>query len=179
MAAALPFLSLQEFEARFGDRKPYHEYWFGEAFEKSMPTFLHSIVQAVLILLLDRRGYIAAPEPRLKLSSLAQPIPDLIADPSACQTTYPTEPFEIAIEILSPGDSLKQTIARAAHYLDWKIRHVWIMDPEQRVAYQMSLDCPEPRLASELTASPGLAPITVDELWSEVDSRLQKHPQGQ
>ena len=176
MAATLPFLSLQEFESRFGDRKPYHEYWFGEAFEKSMPTLLHGVVQAILCYLFLRRGYVPASEVRLKLSSLAQPIPDLIANPTAFETSYPVEPFEIAIEILSPTDSLKQTIAKAAHYLDWKVQFVWIIDPEQRIAYQMSLDHPEPSVAAELTAGPGLAPIPVCELWAEVDSRLPKQP---
>jgi Uma2 family endonuclease len=172
--AALPFLSLQEFETRFGDHKPYHEYWFGEAFEKSVPTFLHSIVQTALILLLARRSYVPAPEVRLKLSNLAQPIPDLIANPTPCQTTYPTEPFEIAVEILSPGDSLKQTIAKAAHYLDWKIRFVWIIDPEQRLAYQMSINHPEPIVITELSAGPALVGIPVNELWSEVDRMTAK-----
>jgi Uma2 family endonuclease len=176
MAATLPFLSLQEFESRFGDRKPYHEYWFGEASEKSAPTLLHGIVQAILGYLLLRRGYVAASEVRVKLSNLAQPIPDLIANPNALEANYPKEPFEIAIEILSPSDSLKQTIAKAAHYLDWKVQYVWIIDPEQRIAYQMSLGDPEPRVTAELTAGPRLAPIPVGELWAEVDSRLQKQP---
>ncbi len=176
MAATLPFLSLQEFENRFGDRKPYHEYWFGEAFEKSTPTLLHGIVQAILCYLLLRRGYVAASEVRLKLSNLAQPIPDLIANPTAFETTYPAEPFEIAIEIISPTDSLKQTIAKAGHYIDWKIQYVWIIDPEQRIAYQRSLEHPEPSVVAELTAGPRLAPIPVGELWAEVDSRLPKQP---
>jgi Uma2 family endonuclease len=110
----------------------------------------------------------------LKLSNLAQPIPDLIANPAAFGAIYPAEPFEIAVEILSPTDSLKQTIAKAAHYIDWKVQYVWIVDPEQRIGYQMSLDHPEPRVVAELTAGPQLAPIPGGELWAEVDSRLPK-----
>jgi Uma2 family endonuclease len=172
MAAATSFLTLQDFEALYGDRKPYYEYWYGEAYPKSMPTYLHGILQAVLILLLVRRGYVPAAEVRLNLSELAHPIPDLIAHPTALKAPYPTAPFELAIEIMSPTDELNRTVNKAAHYLDWKIQHVWIIDPERRTAYQMSAVHPQPIVAAELTAGPGLAPIPLDELWREVDAML-------
>jgi len=172
MAAATSFLTLQEFEARYGDRKPYHEYWFGEAYGKTMPTVLHSVVQFILNRLLVARGYFAAPEIRVKISHLAQPIPDLIADPVPVASPYPVAPFELAIEILSPADDLNLAVNKAAHYLDWKIQHVWIIDPERRTAYHMSADHPQPIVAAELTAGPGLAPIPLDELWREVDAML-------
>jgi Uma2 family endonuclease len=172
MAAATHFLSVREFEALYGDRKPYYEYWYGEVHQKSMPTYLHGILQAVLILLLVRRGYVPAAEVRLNLSELAHPIPDLIAHPTALKAAYPTAPFELAIEIMSPTDELSRTVNKAAHYLDWKIQHVWIIDPEARIAYQMSADHPQPIVAAVLTAGPGLAPIALDELWREVDAML-------
>lgn len=38
MAALAGKLTLAEFEDRYGNRKPYYEYWFGEAVPKAMPT---------------------------------------------------------------------------------------------------------------------------------------------
>jgi hypothetical protein len=81
---------------------------------------LHGIVQLILgfpWLSSSPPWLRPASEVRLELSNLAQPILDLIANPTAFKTTYPTEPFEIPIEILSLTDSLKQTIAEAAHYI--------------------------------------------------------------
>jgi len=172
MAAATHFLSLREFEALYGDRKPYYEYWYGEAYQKSMPTILHSVVQFILNRLLVARGYFAVAEVGLRLSEFARPIPDVIANPVPPASPYPTEPFELAVEILSPADDLNLAVNKAAHYLDWKIQHVWIIDPERRTAYQMSVDHPQPIVATELTAGPGLAPIPLEELWREVDAML-------
>ena len=176
MAAVPTFLSLDAFEAQYGDRKPYHEYWFGEAFEKTVPTILHSVVQHFVVQLLLLRGYFATGEARLKISKVAQPIPDVIANPTLVTLPYPTEPFEVAVEILSPGDDLKRTFTKGAHYLDWKISFVWIIDPEKRIAFQMSQADPVPHAATELTASQQLKPIALAELWAEVDRLLAKQP---
>lgn len=37
MPASVDKLTIAEFE-QYGDRKPYHEFWFGEAVAKSVPT---------------------------------------------------------------------------------------------------------------------------------------------
>jgi Uma2 family endonuclease len=169
---AARFLSLDQFELSYGDQKPYHEYWFGEARRKPAATVLHGTVRFILNRLLVSRGYFAAPEVRVNISHLAQPFPDLIAHPAPLTTPYPVAPFELAIEIMSPTDELSRAINKAAHYLDWKIQHVWIIDPERRTAYQMSVDHPQPVVAAELTAGPSLAPIPLDELWREVDAML-------
>jgi Uma2 family endonuclease len=171
-AAATHFLSLKEFEARYGDRKPYYEYWYGEAYQKSMPTILHSVVQFILNRPLVARGYFAVAEVGLRLSELARPIPDVIANPVPPASPYPVAPFELAVEILSSADELTLAINEAAHYLDWKIQHVWIIDPDRGTAYQMSADHPQPIVAAELTAGPGLASIPLDELRREVDAML-------
>jgi Uma2 family endonuclease len=144
MAAAPAFLSLTDFHARYDGLKPAYEYWFGEAIQKSMPTGLHGIIQIVLGHLFLRAGWKCAGEVRLKLSRFAEPVPDLIADPRPIDPQYPTEPIALAIEILSPSDSLAAAVRKCAHYLDWGIGCAWIIDPERRVAYQMSIDHPEP-----------------------------------
>ena len=69
-------LSLEEFHRLYDGVKPNHEYWYGEAIPKAMPTLLHSVVQAVLIGILARRGWRALPELTLKMSSDAEPVPD-------------------------------------------------------------------------------------------------------
>jgi Uma2 family endonuclease len=144
MAAAPAYLSLTDFHDRYDGQKPAYEYWFGEAIQKTSGTTLHGVTQAILGYLLLSAGWKCASEVRLKLSRFAEPVPDLIADPGPIESRYPTEPIALAIEILSPSDSLAAAVRKCAHYLDWGIGCAWIIDPERPVAYQMSIDHPEP-----------------------------------
>jgi Uma2 family endonuclease len=176
MAAAPGFLSLEQFERLYQDEKPHYEYWFGGVEQKAMPTSLHGVLQVVLAMLLMRRGWKTASEVRLKISSVAHPVPDVIADLKRIQTPYPTEPFDLCIEILSPSDDLKGTFQKAAHYLDWGIRCVWIIDGERRKAYSMSLEHPNPielGISDSLTAGTPAQPfLPLQELFDEVDKNL-------
>jgi Uma2 family endonuclease len=72
-------LSLQDFHERYPGEKPYFEYWDGEAVQKSMPTRLHSLIQKILLQLLDAMGFDSGPEVTLKLDPACEPIPDVIA----------------------------------------------------------------------------------------------------
>ncbi len=75
MAVSSQFLSLAQFNERYGNEKRYRGYWFGEAVPKATPTALHSAIHAVLITMLLGRGWLALPEVKLKISRLAQPVP--------------------------------------------------------------------------------------------------------
>jgi Uma2 family endonuclease len=179
MAAAPHFISPEQFESRYTGEKPSYEYWFGEAIRKSMPTSLHGFLQAVLVMLLLRRGWQAGFEIRLKLSQQAQPVPDIVAGHGGIQTPYPTKPFDLCVEILSPSDALQDVARKCVHYLNWGIGSVWIIDPESRRAYLMALDRPQPL---ELTRSDYLragssdyeVAISVGELFSEFDQVVSR-----
>lgn len=171
MSAAAQFLTIQQFEEAYAGQKPYYEYWFGEAVQKSMPTGLHGVLQIVLASMLMARGWKVASEVKLKLSTVANPIPDLIADLKPIQDPYPTKPFLLCVEILSPDDDLRRIFQKGANYLGWGIGYVWIIDPDQGKAYSMSLEQPKPvELTREdtLIAPPG-KPLPLAELFAEVD----------
>ena len=174
MAATYGFLSLEQFEALYREQKPHVEYWFGEAVPKNMPTSLHGVYQWILAMLLAQRGWKAATEVRLKLSALAHPVPDVIADSRRIQLPYPTEPFDLCIEIISPGDDRRKVFQKAAHYLDWGIGSVWIIDPEQRKAFSMSRDSAVPvELDSTGTLTAGSnCTLPLEDLFREVDKIL-------
>lgn len=178
MAAAPGFLSAEKFEQVYGDGKPHYEYWFGEAIQKHMPTLLHSILQGLLFALIRQRGWHAATELRLKISKLAYPVPDVAASSSQLEGPYPTRGVELCVEILSPGDSLKALFAKGAHYLDWGVGTVWILEGEQQRAFRMSLDKPEPEpisLVGSLTAGTeeGALSISMRELFDELNKELR------
>jgi Uma2 family endonuclease len=93
-----PRLSPEEFRAWYSGEKPYFEYWDGEAVQKTAPTRLHSLIQEILVRLLDALGYDAGQEITLKLDPANEPLPDVIAAEGSIGDPYPTEPFEVVIE---------------------------------------------------------------------------------
>lgn len=173
MATAPSYLTVEQFEQLYGNEKPNYEYWYGEAIRKPMATLLHAYIQGLLFMLLKSRSWRVGTEATLRISPLAHPIPDLIADPHHIEGPYPTRPIALCVEILSPEDDLRQVIRKAAHYLDWGIRHVWIIDPENRRAFSMSFDNPAPveiSLDGHLSAGPEpAASVSLSELFAEVD----------
>ncbi len=180
MSAAQSFLTAEQFEELYSDEvKPHFEYWFGEAIQKSMPTLVHGIIQFVISMLLAKRGWMAAPEVRLKISKIAHPVPDVVANSTPLQNPHPTDPFDLCIEILSPRDKMPKLFQKAAHYLDWGIRSVWIIDPNNRNAYMMSIDNPQPipvDMSGFLQAGAGDARISISlsKLFAETERQLGK-----
>lgn len=175
MAVGSPFLSLARFDDEFSGNTPRYEYWFGEALPKAMPTALHGAIQAILITMLLAKGWRALPEVKLKISRLAQPVPDLIASNQRMEAPYPTRPFPLCVEILSPEDSLRKVFEKAAHYLDWGIEFVWIIDPVGRRAFTMSAGQPSPAevsLNESLIASHGLT-ISLSDLFEQAEQLFQ------
>jgi Uma2 family endonuclease len=114
-------LSLEEFHARVDGEKPYFEFWDGEAVQ----TRLHAPIQKILVMLLDALGYDSGQEVTLKLDPAYEPIPDVIAAEGAIGDPYPTEPFDVAIEILSPEDSFSRVLRKCNLYEKWGSGRSW------------------------------------------------------
>ena len=138
MAARPLPLTLEEFHTLYDGAKPAFEYWHGAAVQKPMPTVLHGIVQAILVMLLERAGWNTASEVRLKVVSDAEPVPDVIAVHGKFIGRYPTAAPALCIEILSPRDTLAKTLEKASTYISWGSRCVWIIDPEKRTAWSLT-----------------------------------------
>lgn len=102
-------MTVEQFEKQYGQEKPYFEYWFGEPVQKSVPTWLHSLLQKTTMKLLDDAGYVSAAEVQLKISDEFQPLPEVTAvRPGEVELPYPTRPVEIVVEVLCPDDQLAQ-----------------------------------------------------------------------
>lgn len=163
-------LSLEEFRDRFAGEKPYFEYWDGEAVQKAMPTRLHALIQKILVQLLDALGYDSGQEITLKLDPAYEPIPDVIAAEGSIGDPYPTEPFEVVIEILSPEDSFSRVLRKCRLYEKWGIRQVVVVDPKARLVWSFENGTPR---ETDTIARRGEHVILARELWSEVDRRLR------
>jgi len=176
-AQSLP-LSLADFHRLYEGAKPAYEYWHGAAVQKSMPTVLHGIVQFVIMLLLEKAGWNAASEVRLKVGSDAEPVPDVIAVRGKFKGRYPTAVPELCIEIMSPTDTLAKALEKAKSYMAWGAEAAWIIDPEKRTAWTLLREeLPEP-----VWVSPGGSlrvadtAIGLSTLFAEVDQRLELTP---
>jgi Uma2 family endonuclease len=115
MATAAKPLTLEEFRSQYGGRKPHFEYWFGEAIQKSMPTWLHALVQSILGEMLRRAGYKVGSELELRIDPQWEPVPDVAATLRRLEQPYPTKPLEIVVEILSPDDRMSQVLSKCRH----------------------------------------------------------------
>jgi Uma2 family endonuclease len=164
-------LSVEEFHARYDGEKPYYEYWNGKAFQKSMPTRLHSLIQKILLRLLDSIGYDSGAEVTLKLDPAYEPIPDVIAAEGAIGDPYPTSPFDVAIEILSPDDSFSRVLRKCRLYEKWGIRQIVVIDPADRLIWRFENGVPQ---ETDVIARRGDAAITAQALWDEVDLQLSR-----
>ena len=70
-------------------------------------------------MILLSRAWITYAEARLKLAEDAEPIPDLIASRRKLTRAYRTEPFELAVEIVSPDQRFNRLREKGRVYLSW------------------------------------------------------------
>ncbi|HEY3937982.1 MAG TPA: Uma2 family endonuclease [Bryobacteraceae bacterium] len=159
-------MTVEQFDRQYGQRKPYFEYWFGEAVQKSMPTWIHSLLQKIIMRLLDDAGYESGAEVKLKTSDDFQPLPDVSAVlPGNVELPYPIRPVEVVVEILSPDDQFSQILTKCQFYGELGIAHIYVVDPDARQVWTWRPNQP-------LTLVESLASIPVSAIWSELDRRI-------
>jgi Uma2 family endonuclease len=138
------------------------EYRDGELVERSLPDYLHSKTQGLLILLLGalRKAFpvFVCPELRVRVRPGLIRIPDVsVYYPNEPQESVPTTPPFVAIEILSPDDRMTNVRNKLAEYRAWGITHVWLVDPHSKRMYVWNAELVEvstlrvPELRFELT----------------------------
>jgi Uma2 family endonuclease len=117
-----------------------HEFRDGEVVERSLPDYLHSRAQALLIFFFEalrsKLSVYACPELRLKLREGLYLIPDVaVFCPAPPPERVPATPPLIAIEVLSPDDRLAEVREKLEEYRGWGVKHVWLVDPHSRRMY--------------------------------------------
>lgn len=165
MATLLPTLTLAEFEARFGHEKPYYEFWYGEAIQKSMPSWIHGLLQGILIGLLRQAGYKAASEVKLKVNTAFQPVPDVIATKGHIDLPYPTKALEIVIEILSDDDPMSRLLTKCRTYQDWGFSEIYVVDPTARLVFRWS--------GHQLQEVNLIAGQAASSIWTALDKEIE------
>lgn len=139
-----------------------------------MPTILHGIVQFVLAMLLEKAGWNASLEVRLKVVPDAEPVPDIVAVQGKFRETHPTVAPQLCVEILSPGDTLPKALDKAKRYVAWGSSCVWVVDPEKRTAWLISKQQTQPNWIprdGELRIRD--TAVWLELLFSKVDRKLE------
>ena len=162
MPSATTTVSVSEYLGTEYD--PNCEYIDGVLVEKPMPTSRHSRTQGKILALIDSRfpEFWVGTELTVQVREMKFLVPDIaVQDASMVQEPYPIEPIVLCVEVLSPGDSLKETLAKCEDYHAWGTVNTWVVDPVACRAWQyikgsapMEIDP-----AGELQAGPIHVPI--------------------
>lgn len=167
MATVTQPLTLEEFRAQFAGQKPYFEYWFGQPIQKTLPTWLHSVLQRIIGEALRQAGYKSGSEVELRIDPEWEPVPDVIATLKSIKN-YPTEAVEIVVEILSPDDKLTYMINKCRHYERIGIQQVFVFDPAEKLAWRWNAGSLE--AVAQLLLPNGVS-LAIDEIWRQLDEQ--------
>lgn len=171
MASAV-HLSLEEFHALYASESGY-EYWFGEVVQKSVPTWLHAILQSLLAEIFYEKGYFSGSELDLRISREFQPRPDVAASLELESSGYPTKPIDIVAEILSPDDPPGKMREKSLHYAELGIYQIYIFDPVARTVEQWNPVQQQLERISQLTLTNGVV-LQAEEIFARFDQRLKR-----
>ncbi len=80
-----------------------------------------------------------------------------------------THPPLIAIEILSPEDTIRRAANKAGEYRRFGIEHVWVIDPNARVAYTGAESGLELVPSGELAVAGTQIIVKIAELFAKLD----------
>jgi len=174
-ATTPPALTPEEFRKQFENSDRAYEYWFGEAIEKPVPTWLHAIVQVLVAEAFRRAGYRAGTELDLRIDLEFQPRPDISATRQPLTGPYPTSPedIEIVVEVLSPDDKQTRVYQKCIQYQRLGIAQLFVIDPENRTAWQWNRDLGQLDRVMTWKLTNG-QPIQIDDIWQQLDAELAK-----
>jgi Uma2 family endonuclease len=153
---------------------PDREFVDGRIDERNLGEKEHSIIQRFLtfLFMLHRRewGVEVFPELRTQTKARNFRVPDVLVIRSEEKfERYITRPPLIAIEILSPEDTLRAMQEKAAEYRLFGVEHIWVIDPEPRIAYRYTSTGLEEVRTGELDVPETPIRVVLSEMFAELD----------
>jgi Uma2 family endonuclease len=153
---------------------PDREYVDGRIEERNLGEKEHSIIQRYLTVLFAIKrgewGVEVFPELRTQTKARNFRVPDVLVVRSGENfERYLTQPPLIAIEILSPEDTLRAMQAKSAEYRAFGVENIWVIDPEPRIAYRYASSALAEVLAGELAVEGTPIRVVLSELFAELD----------
>ncbi len=153
---------------------PDREFVDGRIEERNLEEKEHSIIQRYLtfLFMLKRAewGVEVFPELRTQTQTRRFRVPDVLVTRVEDKfERYITRPPLIAVEILSPEDSLRAMQSKAAEYRSFGVENIWVIDPEPRLAYRYTPTGLEEVQAGELVALGTPIRVVLSEMFAELD----------
>lgn len=185
MVTASQRMTLEEF-LRLPEDEPALEYWHGEVTQKVAPKLPHGALQYGFAETLSRavgpgRPFRAFTETRVTFTGVST-VPDLVVyrrervprDARGQVADDTTVPPDVAVEIVSPGQSRTRLLARCRWYVAHGVRLAVFADPHRRVVrlFRPGRETTDRRDSDVLDLSdvlPGLT-LTVDEFFAPLSA---------
>jgi len=155
--------------------RPDCDYVDGRLEERNLGERDHAVLQSLLATLFmnNRRiwGVYAATDWRVQVRRSNYRIPDVTVLPiGSTKETVLRQPPLLTIEILSPRDTLKKMAKRCEDYVRFGIPNIWIVDPETRTAWYLTVEGLIPAESGELTVPGTPIRVVLDEVFAELDA---------
>jgi len=153
---------------------PDRELVDGRVEERNLGEKEHSILQGYLTyLFISKRAQWKVevfPELRTQTKAANFRVPDvLIVRAEDKFERYITSPPLIAIEILSPEDTLTAMRRKSEEYRQFGVKNIWVIDPEKRSAYRYAGSDLEEVRSGELAVEGTSIRIKLSEVFAELD----------
>jgi Uma2 family endonuclease len=170
MASSTTHLSVSQYHEEYANQ-PGYEYWFGEVVRKTAPTWLHALLQGLLVEFFARAGYAAGSELELRIDPDWEPRPDVVAS-LTIEEPYPTKPVAIVAEVLSPEDHMDALFEKCAHYARIGIRQIYVFNPRTHTGWEWDRTTRNLERVDRLTLGNGNV-IELTAVWNEMERRRQ------
>ncbi len=153
---------------------PDRELVDGRIEERNLGEKDHSIIQRFLtyLFMLKRAEWGVEVFPELRTQTKARNflVPDvLVVRAGERFERYVTQPPMIAVEILSPEDSLGAMEKKAAEYRLFGAANIWIIDTNPRIAYRYTSAGLEEVRTGELTVPETPIRVVLSEMFAELE----------
>lgn len=153
---------------------PDCEYVDGRIEERNVGEKGHSILQMYLgfLFMLNRTawGIEVYPELRTQTARTRFRVPDVLVTRAGVRfDDILDQPPLIAIEILSPEDRLAKLQEKIAEYLEFGVEHLWIFDPQRKVAWRADHAGMHVVADGELTVPGTKIRVVLSEAWAELE----------
>jgi Uma2 family endonuclease len=153
---------------------PDRELVDGRIEERNLGEKDHSVLQRYLTVLFALKcaewGVEVFPSLRTQTKTRNFRVPDVLVVKAEDKfVRYITRPPLIAVEILSPEDTLQAMRDKAAEYRQFGVPNIWIIDPEARIAYRYAEAGLEEVRSGELAVSGTPIRVVLSEMFAELD----------
>ena len=153
---------------------PDREFVDGRIEERNLGEKEHSIIQRYLTVLFAIKrgewGVEVFPELRTQTKARNFRVPDVLVVRAEDKfDRYITRAPLIAIEILSPEDTLRAMQEKAAEYRLFGVEHIWVIDPEPRIAYRYQGSALEEVSTGEFVVPETPIRVVLSEMFAELD----------